>query len=312
MKGLELCREYFENYGRAMLEEFPKIKDRIAVGLAGEGSECLGFDDELSRDHDFEPSFCLWLTKEDERAYGFKLSRAYAKLPKEFKGFRRQMMSPLGGDRHGVLIIDDFYNKFLGSAHAPETVREWLYTPEHYFLTASDGEVWEDKLGVFSAVRETLLRGFPEDVRKKKLAARAAMMAQAGQYNFARCIDRKENGAAQFAVFDFVKNAIGTVYLLNNRYTPYYKWAFRGMRDLPLLSSLEEPLTFLLETGNSPAEASGKREMIEDIAAVIIAEYRAQGLSDATCNNLSTHANSITDKIKDVSVRSLHLMDGAD
>lgn len=312
MKGLELCREYFENYGRTMLEEFPEIKDRIAVGLAGEGSECLGFDDELSRDHDFEPGFCLWLTKEDERAYGFKLSRAYAKLPKEFKGFRRQMMSPLGGDRHGVLIIDDFYNKFLGSAHAPETVREWLYTPEHYFLTASDGEVWEDKLGVFSAVRETLLRGFPEDVRKKKLAARAAMMAQAGQYNFARCIDRKENGAAQFAVFDFVKNAIGTVYLLNNRYTPYYKWAFRGMRDLPLLSSLEEPLTFLLETGNSPAEASGKREMIEDIAAVIIAEYRAQGLSDATCNNLSTHANSITDKIKDVSVRSLHLMDGAD
>lgn len=312
MKGLELCREYFENYGRAMLEEFPEIKDRIAVGLAGEGSECLGFDDELSRDHDFEPGFCLWLTKEDERAYGFKLSRAYAKLPKEFKGFRRQMMSPLGGDRHGVLIIDDFYNKFLGSAHAPETVWEWLYTPEHYFLTASDGEVWEDKLGVFSAVRETLLRGFPEDVRKKKLAARAAMMAQAGQYNFARCIDRKENGAAQFAVFDFVKNAIGTVYLLNNRYTPYYKWAFRGMRDLPLLSSLEEPLTFLLETGNSPAEASGKREMIEDIAAVIIAEYRAQGLSDATCNNLSTHANSITDKIKDVSVRSLHLMDGAD
>lgn len=312
MKGLELCREYFENYGRAMLEEFPEIKDRIAVGLAGEGSECLGFDDELSRDHDFEPGFCLWLTKEDERTYGFKLSRAYAKLPKEFKGFRRQMMSPLGGDRHGVLIIDDFYNKLLGSAHAPETVREWLYTPEHYFLTASDGEVWEDKLGVFSAVRETLLRGFPEDVRKKKLAARAAMMAQAGQYNFARCIDRKENGAAQFAVFDFVKNAIGTVYLLNNRYTPYYKWAFRGMRDLPLLSSLEEPLTFLLETGNSPAEASGKREMIEDIAAVIIAEYRAQGLSDATCNNLSTHANSITDKIKDVSVRSLHLMDGAD
>ena len=312
MKGLELCREYFENYGRAMLEEFPEIKDRIAVGLAGEGSECLGLDDELSRDHDFEPGFCLWLTKEDERAYGFKLSRAYAKLPKEFKGFRRQMMSPLGGDRHGVLIIDDFYNKFLGSAHAPETVREWLYTPEHYFLTASDGEVWEDKLGVFSAVRETLLRGFPEDVRKKKLAARAAMMAQAGQYNFARCIDRKENGAAQFAVFDFVKNAIGTVYLLNNSYTPYYKWAFRGMRDLPLLSSLEEPLTFLLETGNSPAEASGKREMIEDIAAVIIAEYRAQGLSDATCNNLSTHANSITDKIKDVSVRSLHLLDGAD
>ena len=312
MKGLELCKEYFLAYGEEMLKAFPEVENRIAAGLAGEGSECYGFDDELSRDHDFEPGFCLWLTEEDEREYGFKLSRAYAKLPKEFMGFRRQMMSPLGGDRHGVNTINGFYGKFLRGARAPETAEEWLYTPEHYLFTASDGEVWRDPLGQFSAVREKLKQGFPEDVRKKKLAARAAVMAQAGQYNFARCIDRGERGAAQMAIYDFVKNAVGTVYLLNRKYMPYYKWAFRGMRDLPLLSSLEDPLVFLLETGNSPAEATGKREMIEDIVAMLAAEYRAQGLTDATCNNLSTHANSITDKIKDVSVRAMHLMAGAD
>ena len=312
MKGLELCKEYYLSYGEAMLSEFPEVKARVAAGLAGEGSECLGYDDELSRDHDFEPGFCLWLTEEDERDYGFRLARAYAKLPKEFLGFRRQIMSPLGGERHGVCTINGFYGKFLRGAHAPETTEEWLYTPEHYLLTASDGEVWRDPLGKFSAVREVLKRGFPEDIRKKKLAAKAAVMAQAGQYNYGRCIDRGERGAAQMAIYDFVKNAVGTIYLLNKQYMPYYKWAFRGMRDLPLLSSLEDPLVFLLETGNSPAEATGKREMIEDIAAMIIAEYRSQKLTDATCNNLSTHANSITDKIKEVSVRSLHLFDGAE
>ena len=76
MKGLELCKEYFLAYGEEMLKAFPEVENRIAAGLAGEGSECYGFDDELSRDHDFEPGFCLWLTEEEEREYGFKLCHA--------------------------------------------------------------------------------------------------------------------------------------------------------------------------------------------------------------------------------------------
>ncbi len=311
MQGLEICKNYYLEYGREMLKNFPEAEERAAVGLVGEGSECLGFDDELSRDHDFEPGFCIWLTAEDERKFGFKLSRAYAALPKEFMGLKRQNFSPMGGDRHGVLVIGDFYEKLLGAPHAPDSVGGWLHTPEHCLATASDGEVWADPLGKFSEVREILLAGYPEDIRRKKLAARAAVMAQAGQYNFARCISRGERGAAQLAVFEFVKNAAHTVYLLNRRYAPYDKWLFRGMRDLPVLSALEEPLSFLLETGNSPAEARGKAEMIEDIASLITAEYRAQGLSKATCINFSTHANSITDGIADANIRNLHLMDGA-
>ena len=65
MNGLELSRAFYEEHGAPLLhEQFPEAEGLIAVGLIGSGSECLGFDDEVSRDHDFEPGFCLLLPEE--------------------------------------------------------------------------------------------------------------------------------------------------------------------------------------------------------------------------------------------------------
>lgn len=82
-----------------MLEEqFPQVLPLLAAGLTGSGSECFGFDDEISRDHDFEPGFCLFLPSEEvvDRRTAFLLERAYAKLPAEFEGYKRQKMGPAG------------------------------------------------------------------------------------------------------------------------------------------------------------------------------------------------------------------------
>ena len=106
MRGLELSRGYFEAFGRPMLEsQFPEILPYLAAGLIGSGSECLGFDDETSTDHDFEPGFLIFLPGEEivDRRTAFLLERAYAKLPKEYKGFKRSLMAPVGGARHGVV-----------------------------------------------------------------------------------------------------------------------------------------------------------------------------------------------------------------
>ena len=66
MKGLEIARAYYEQYGEPMLrEKFPGLMPFVAAGLAGSGSECWGFDDEISRDHDFEPGFSLFLPGEE-------------------------------------------------------------------------------------------------------------------------------------------------------------------------------------------------------------------------------------------------------
>ena len=80
MKGLELSERFYLEYGAPMIhEKFPELEGLIAVGLAGSGSECFGYDDEISRDHDFEAGFCMFLPDESiiDRKAEFELERAY-------------------------------------------------------------------------------------------------------------------------------------------------------------------------------------------------------------------------------------------
>ena len=304
MKGLEEARRFYEDFGRDLLHErFPDFEDRIAVGLVGRGSECFGFDDEISRDHDMEQGFCLWLTDADDILIGEELARAYRALPK--RGAAQH--SALGESNRGVRRIGFFYRRYLGSDSTPRDWRQWLNLPSWALAEATNGQVFRDDLGQFTAIRETLLSGMPEDVRKKKLAARLIEMAQTGQYNYARCLKHGEQGAAALELSDFVRAACGAVYLLEKRHMPYTKWMLRGMDALPKLGHLRTALEFLLTGEDDPALRQG---VIEDICATVSAELRAQSLSDGTWDYLEPHAFAVQGKIQNPEIRALHVMEG--
>lgn len=310
MNGLELSRAYYEQYGEPMLRErFPQLMPLLAAGLAGSGSECWGYDDEISRDHDFEPGFSLFLPGEDvvDRRTAFALERAYAALPKEFMGLKRAMLAPVGGARHGVLRTADFFREKTGSVDGNLSLMEWLALPEYLLAEAVNGEIFADGLGEVTAIRDRL-RHRPADVRLKKLAGQLLLMGQSGQYNYRRCLLHGETGAAQLAVAEFVKSAMAAVFLLNDIYQPYYKWSFRAMRALPRLSITAELLEYLLTTDNEEETASEKNAVMEGIAADIIGELQAQGLTQAVCGDLEKHAYSVNDRISDVQIRNLHIL----
>ena len=310
MKGLELSERFYRAYGEPMLQEqFSALLPHVAVGLFGAGSECFGFDDEVSRDHDFEPGFMVLLPDESvvDRRAAFQLERAYAKLPKEFEGFTRSVVAPVGGARHGVMRTADFFREKLGSPDGILTVSQWLTVPEHALAEVTNGRLFFDGRGEVTRIRESLSR-YPEDIRKKKLAGNLLLMAQAGQYNYTRCLKHGETGAAQLAAGEFVKSAMAVVFLLNNVYQPYYKWSFRAMRALPKLSLLAETMEYLLSTDNEPSLAETKYDMIEDAAADVIDELQTQGLTKAICGDLEKHAYSVNDQISDGDIRNLHIL----
>ena len=310
MNGLELSERFYREYGEPMLSgQFPELLPYLAVGLFGSGSECMGFDDEVSRDHDFEPGFMLLLPGEDviDRRTAFQLERAYAKLPKECMGFTRSTVAPVGGARHGVLRTAAFFEDKIGVSDGILTVSQWLTVPEHALSEATNGKLFFDGYGEVSRIREGLSR-YPEDIRRKKLAGELLLMAQAGQYNYTRCLKHGETGAAQLAIAEFTKATMHAVFLLNGVYMPYYKWRFRAMRALPRRSMLAETLEVLLCTDNEPATAESKYDMIEDVASDVIDELQTQGLTKAICGDLEKHAYSVNDAIADGEIRNLHVL----
>lgn len=312
MRGLELARAYWEACGAPMLrEQFPDLLPCVAAGLFGSGSECFGYDDDISRDHDFEPGFMLLLPGEDvvDRRAAFRLERAYAKLPGTFMGFARGKLAPVGGPRRGVIRAADFFMEKVGAPDGVLTVGQWLQIPEYALAEAVNGEVFHDGGGEVTAIRARLSR-YPEDIRRKRLAGRLLLMGQAGQYNYPRCLERGEAGAAQLAAIEFARAAMGAAFLLNGVYQPYYKWAFRAMRALPRLGLLAELIEFLITTDNDGGQAEEKRRVIEGMAADIVGELRAQGLTRADCGDLEKHAYSVNDSIADGELRNLHILAG--
>lgn len=304
MNGLELSKEYFYEYGLPMLEElFADKLPYMAAGLAGHGSECFGFDDDISKDHDYEAGFCIWITDEDERDYGFRLFRAYSKLPKEYKGITMQKKSSFGSPYKGVHTINEFYSFYLGEKF-PQTNAQWLAIPDFYLAEATNGEIYFDNYGKFTQIRE-YIKNRPADVRLKKLASSLFYMAQAGQYNYKRCAMHGEKPAAALALSCFSNYCADAVFLLNNAFAPYYKWKFRAMKGLPKLGEIYNDLKELL---GSPYETDKNASLIESVCGKIIAELEKSGLTGSMGDYLEAYANAVNNKITDGELRNMPVM----
>ena len=294
IKGLELSKRYFYDI---VLPEFEKtlfvILPLCAFGLVGEGSECYGYDDELSKDHDFGPSVCIWLRKDDYLRYKNKINEVLKNLPKTYLGFQELKESEWGYNRRGLLNIENFYFKFIGSANPPQTINDWQKIPETALATVTNGEVFLDNLGEFTKIREQLLNYYPEAIRQNKIATRLMNISQHGQYNYVRCLRRNDLVAANQCLYLFVDEVIHLVFLLNRRYKIFYKWANRALLDLKILGNeihkLLEDMVF----------AQNKIPYVRKICKVLADELRNQKLTDCKSEFLGDLGADIQKNIDD-------------
>ena len=269
IKGLGISRRYYEKYVRPMIEEkFPKYASRIACGLAGEGSDAFGYDDEYSRDHDWGPSVCLWITEETDSKIGDSLRKAYEELPDEIDGFRRAPYVQ-GKSRRGVQVISSFFERLTGASEYENI--DWRNTESFHLAAAVNGEIWRDDEGVVTAFRNKLMKGYPEEILLLNLAEGCARFSREGQYNAPRVLERGDELTSRMFVYDAAREAMKLQYLLNGKYYPHDKWLRKGLADIEGGAELD----VLLQRMTSDISAA------EDVGAFLAMEmYRKHYISD--------------------------------
>lgn len=237
--NMERSRAFYEEYGKPMIQKkFPAYTDRIAVGLVGEGSDCFGFDDEISSDHDYELGFCMWLTEDDFEEIGSELQEEYDKITDS---------SGRLSYRRGVFSINQFYNSNLNTDYDFENSAkiDLEKIQEHLLATATNGEIFKDNLGIFSGVRKQLLQYYPNMVWRRKIAQCIHEFSQYAQSNYPRMMARNDSVTAMICIGKAIESTLDLLYLFQKKYAPYYKWKKKGIensrlakRVLPVLEKI--------------------------------------------------------------------------
>lgn len=307
--GLELSRRFYAACKEMLWADIPEIMGSAAVGLVGEGSECFGFDDGYSRDHDWGPAFCIWLPRELLQEQSLRLEAALARLPRSFAGFPTRMRPEQRMGRVGPLAIEDFYAR-LGIPVLPETWQDWRALPEYALAVATNGAVFADGSGLFSLWRRRLLDFYPDGVFRKKIAARCMIMAQAGQYNLPRCLQRGDLGSVFLAAGRFAEAALSMAFLLNRRYMPFYKWACRAATLLPRLGGETAGLVTRLAAArwDEPAWAQQTLAAIENLCSEVADDLRRQELVQDEGNWLWPLGIAVQKSIREPALRALDAM----
>jgi len=308
---MEKNRRFYEKYVAEMIhEKFGEYEDRIAVGIVGEGSDCFGYDDEISRDHDFGTGVCLWLSDEDMDRFGHLLSIAYNELVNLQE---RSYYTDRLRERRGVSTIHNFYSDILhidcDTKHCIMREEDWQNLDHSCLKTAVNGEVFRDDLGQFTAFRNLLLAYYPDKIWKTRIAQQLHTYASSLQVNYSRCMSRNDIVAAEICRSKGICSAMELFFLLKREYPPYYKWTYRALCDLDTEGVFSTKIQELaqerlntdawIDTRYNPNRLNYKDHIVslsEEIASLLEEMLQEKNLIRIRSRYLEIHVNAILPK----------------
>lgn len=280
--GLKLSRLFYLEAVLPILDAaFPGLPHSAA--LLGRGSEVLGFDDELSTDHDWGPRVMLFLQEEDHRRWDEAINAALRpRLPRRFRGYATgippshpQGSSPpadAAGDRgpanHRVEVIPlrGFFLNFLAFDIRDEPgPADWLTFPEQKLRMITAGAVYHDDIGL-QAVRNRFTY-YPHDVWLYLLAAgwwrlhpEGNLVGRAGSVG-------DEVGSALIGA-RLVQDLMQLCFLMEREYAPYPKWFGTAFERLACAADLLPVLQEALQAGTWEARETALVVAYEYVAAM--------------------------------------------
>ena len=228
------------------------------------------------------------------------------KLPDEFLGYKK-VESKLVDKRVGLFSLEDFYEKYTSARKFPISDIDFLKIPESYLATVTNGEIFLDNCKLFSDYRKYLLDFYPEDVLRKKLAAYLFQMAQAGQYNLKRSLDRNDISAVFFAKAEFMEALLGVLFLFAKVYMPYYKLRYKRLAQINYYPR------DLFEDMNKFMESNHKKDLVylsEKLSIYVKDILKYRSITKSNDDFLLAHAIEVQNSIINPQIKAINLVKG--
>lgn len=250
IQGLPLCEGFFLDEAKPLLDRhFPNLP--YAAGLIGYGSDVLGYDDEMSRDHMWGPRFYLFLRQEDMPQKEAVFRMFSENLPYEYKGFSVNFTEPDPNDngvQHPQLIHsgkvnplifiqtpESFLAEELGTADLEDlTAFDWLAFSEHRLLSLVSGKLFVDKLGMKDKLSP--LRYYPREVKNYLIASNWDIIASEQAF-VKRCGLCGDEAGSILICARIVERLMRLCFLYKEVYAPYSKWFGTAFAHLDLDSA---------------------------------------------------------------------------
>ena len=276
VQGLALARTYFvELVSPVLRQEFPNLG--YAAAHLGTGSDVLGLDDEMSRDHDWGLRLQLFVGERDVDRVSVTLDQ---QLPQRFRGF--PIRFGMSGDptervRIDVSTLDRFAQEDLGfDPRRDPSPYDWLSLTGQAALEVTAGEVFRDDAGDLTALREALV-WWPDDLWRylvacdwQRLDQELPLMQRAG--------DRGDDLGSRVIAGRLVDVAMHLGFLLCRQWAPYSKWRGTLFTRLPLDPAIGTALGQALRADDWHARGAHLASALEALAT----HQRRIGLPSAT------------------------------
>ncbi|MBS4201484.1 DUF4037 domain-containing protein [Bacillus sp. FJAT-49732] len=216
IKGVELCRRFHREVVESILsDDYPDLL--YSSALIGPGSEVLGYDTEMSTDHDWGPRVYLFLSKEDIGSSEEIEKSLTERVPKQFYGF------PVDIRMSVITTLPKFIESCLGvNIDEPIGIEDWLSFPSQTLLEINKGAVYRDDTGNLSALRNQFSY-YPHDIWLYLMATNWQRIGQEEHLMLRSGFTGDKLGSSIIAS-RIVRDIINLCFLLERQYAPYPKW----------------------------------------------------------------------------------------
>lgn len=263
VSGLDLNRSFYQEIiCRLLADHFPEIK--YSAGLIGYGSDVLGYDTQISADHEWGPRMLLFLSKQDYQERSDEIDHMFrSNLPASFQGYSTNFSPKTGGVQrqeepsqsreinHKIWIqTTESFLKYSLSIESPDDLepKDWLTFPEQRLLEITSGEVFFDGLNELHNMRQ-ILAYYPADVWLSMMGAMWSAISQEEAF-VGRCGDVGDELGSQLAATRQVQRLMRLCFLIERKYAPYTKWFGTAFKRLDCAARLNPILQNVLEAGD--------------------------------------------------------------